>query len=312
MNNMKTGSLVLIILLLSAAALAQPAWETKLDSEVRFYQTTDFGIVVAGTEKNLYALDGQTGSILWRIKTGKINETAVTPIPNTDLILLSRDLGDKSRLDAVDLLSGERLWQSDKVKGDVMQLALDPDSDLLALVLVKDAKGNSGQELKRKPVVHVFQLSSGDELWKREMDGEIEMMPARFRDDGKDVAFTLDNYRAPLMVDGRLYLFYEGSTSYDARTGKEKEREKFKVNESGLALTEADPVADATHIFTSGRGSVRAINRKTGEVDWKANDLGVTPEMALVGNMLRVRMEFPRSTPQTGKPFGVTKALIKD
>jgi len=287
---MKTGVKVLFVSLVFALSThSQAAWDTKLDSDIRFYQTTDFGIVAAGTEKSLYALDGRSGNTLWRIKTGKINETAVTPIPNTDLILLTRDIGDKSRLDAVDLLSGERIWESDKVKGDVMQLAVDPENDLLAVVLAKDASGHSGDTLKRKPVVHVFRLSSGDELWKREMDGEIEMMPARFRADGKDVAFTLDNYRAPLFLDGRLYLFYEGSTSYDASSGKEKEREKFKVNENGLALTEADPVADETHIFTSGRGSVRAVNRKTGAVDWKANDLGVTPEMALVGDMLIVR-----------------------
>jgi len=287
---MKTGVKVLFVSLVFALSThSQAAWDTKLDSDIRFYQTTDFGIVVAGTEKSLYALDGRSGNTLWRIKTGKINETAVTPIPNTDLILLTRDIGDKSRLDAVDLLSGERIWESDKVKGDVMQLAVDPENDLLAVVLAKDASGHSGDTLKRKPVVHVFRLSSGDELWKREMDGEIEMMPARFGADGKDVAFTLDNYRAPLFLDGRLHLFYEGSTSYDASSGKEKEREKFKVNENGLALTEADPVADETHIFTSGRGSVRAVNRKTGEVDWKANDLGVTPEMALVGDMLIVR-----------------------
>ncbi|MEP7077117.1 MAG: PQQ-binding-like beta-propeller repeat protein [Acidobacteriota bacterium] len=267
---------------------AQPAWQAKLDSDVRFYQTTDFGVLLAGTDKDLYAVDGQTGSIVWRRKTGRINATGVTPVPGTDLVLLTRDLGDRSRLEAVDLMSGATIWQSDKVKGDVMQLAADPENDLIAVVLVKDANGRSGSELKRKPIVHVFKLSTGDEVWKREMDGAIEMMPAHFGDD-KEVAFTLDNYRAPLMIDSRLFLFYEGATSYDARTGKEKEREKFKINENGLALTEADPVIDDTHIYMSGRGRVRAVNRRTGEVDWKADDLGVTPEMALVGQTLIVR-----------------------
>jgi outer membrane protein assembly factor BamB len=153
--------------------------------------------------------------------------------------------------------------------------------------LVKDARGKSGEKLKRKPVVHVFRLSTGDELWKRNFDNEIEMMPAKFR--MGETAFTLDNYRAPLILDGRLFLFYEGVTSYDAQTGKEKNREKFKINEDGLALTEADPIFDENHVYTSGRGRVRAINRRSGEVEWEAKDLGVTPEMAIVGDVLYVR-----------------------
>jgi hypothetical protein len=91
------------------------------------------------------------------------------------------------------------------------------------------------------------------------------------------------------MLDGRLYLFYEGVTSYDAKTGKEGERDRFKVNEGGLALTEADPVFDEKYIYTSGRGKIRAINRRNFKTEWEAKDLGVTPEMAVVGDVLYVR-----------------------
>jgi len=297
--------------LCAATALAQPAWQSNLDSKVSFYQTTDFGIVLAGTEKSLYAIDAQTGERIWRKATGRIEETSVTPVPDTDVILFSRDEGSKSRLEAVDLLRGSRIWQSDKVKGDVMQLAVDPANDLIAVVLVKDPRGKSGDDFKRKPVVHVLQLSTGDELWKRDFDNEIEMMPTRFGEDLGDIDHTLDNYRAPLLLDGRLYLFYGGSTSYDARTGKEKEREKFKINENGLALTEADPVFDETHVYVSGRGHIRAINRRTGKLDWKANDLGISAEMAQIGSVLYVRTggQFTRlkdGEPQEKGPFGVS------
>jgi len=287
-RGMKAALIIgLLLSVFGLRATAQPAWDAKLDSRIRFYQTTDFGIVLTGTEKSLYAVDGQTGERIWRRETGKINETAITPIPATDLILFTRDLGDKSRLEAVDILSGARIWQSDKVKGDVMQLAVDPANDLVAVVLVKDASGSVGKGLKRKPVVHVLRLSTGDELWKRDLDDEIEMMPARFSEG--ETAFTLDNYRAPMILDGRLYVFYDGSTSYDALTGKEKQREKFKVNEAGLALTEADPVVDADNVYVSGRGRIRAINRRTGDDVWKANDLGTAAEMVEVGGVLYVR-----------------------
>jgi outer membrane protein assembly factor BamB len=267
---------------------AQSAWQADLDSKIQFYQTTDFGIMIAGTQKSLYAIDGKTGETLWRRGHGGLDETAITPVPDTDLILLSLDAGDKARLEAVDIATGSALWQSVKVKGDVMQLAVDPDRDLLCVVLVKKAKGRIGDEFKRTPVMHILQLSTGNELWKKDLDSDVEMMPANF-DEDKETVFTLDNYRAPLFLDGKLYLFYEGSTVYDGRSGKEIERDRFKVNEDGLALTEADPVFDEKYIYMSGHGKVRAVSRTSGKVDWEAKDLGVTPEMYLAGQTLYVR-----------------------
>ncbi|MCA1608758.1 MAG: hypothetical protein LC730_04775, partial [Acidobacteria bacterium] len=118
--------LITILYISDSPGFAQTTWQASLDSNVRLYQTTDFGILLAGTERALYAVDGQTGERIWRRETGGINETAVTPVPETDLILVSRDLGNKSILEAVDILSGARIWQSEKVKGDVLQLAADP------------------------------------------------------------------------------------------------------------------------------------------------------------------------------------------
>ena len=309
---MKVAVYLLAFLLFSVLTCsAQPAWQANLDSSIRFYQTTDFGLILAGTERSLYAVDGQTGERVWRRETGRINETAVAPVPGTDLILLTRDLGDKSRLEAVDVLSGSRVWQSEKVKGDVLQLAADPASDLLAVVLVKDPRGEAGREFKGTPIVHVLRLSSGDELWKRAMDSDVEMMPSRFGEGLGEIAYTLDNYRAPLLLDGRLFLFYDGVTSFDARTGKEKEREKFRINEGGLALTEADPVFDDRNVYISGRGRIRAVDRRTGNVVWKADDLGTAAEMVLVGDRLYVRTggQFTRledGETESKGPYGVS------
>lgn len=308
---MKAVSVSFLLLLFALVSYTQPAWQANLDSKVHFYQTTDFGVILAGTEKNLYAIDGKTGERLWRIPTGTIEETAVTPVPDTDLILFSRDVGSKSRLQAVDLMTGNMLWESEKVKGDVMQLAVDPENDLIAVVLVKNPRGKGNEALSRKPVVHLLRLSNGDELWKKELDREIDMMPSRFGENLGEIAFTLDNFRAPLLLDGRLFLFYEGATSYDAATGNEKEREKFRINEEGFALTEADPVYDDTHIYISGRGRIRAINRQTGKVDWKADDLGNCAEMAIVGETLYARTggQFTRikdGEAENKGPYGVS------
>jgi outer membrane protein assembly factor BamB len=285
---MKFRLFLFLFISLVSTSFSQTAWQANLDGKVQFYQATDFGIMIAGSERSLYAIDGKTGQTLWRRSHGGLDETAITPVPGTDLILVSLDEGDKARLEAVDIATGNALWRSDKVKGDVMQLAVDPDNDLMCVVMVKKAKGKPGDEFKRTPVIHVLQLSSGNEIWKKDLDSDIDMMPANF-DADKDTVFTLDNYRAPLFLDGKLYLFYEGSTIYDGRSGNEAERDKFQVNEGGLALTEADPVFDERFVYLSGHGKVRAVSRSTGKVIWEAKDLGVTPEMYLVGQTLYVR-----------------------
>ena len=163
-------------------------------------------MLIVGTEKSLYAVDGETGDVLWRRKNVKLDETDVAPVPGTDLVLLTLESGSKTRVEALDLMTGEPLWRSDKVRGAVMQMALDQNANLLAVVLVRDANGKAKEGFKRKPVIHVFDITNGEELWKRELESEVEMMPARWGDKD-EVPYTLDNYRPPVFLDNRLYCF---------------------------------------------------------------------------------------------------------
>ena len=301
---------LIFALFFSLPVFAQ-SWTAKLDKDVRFYQPTEMGVVVVGTEKSLYAIDGSTGDTLWRRKDTSLDETDVAPVPATELLLLNFEKSEKSRIEAVDLLTGNSIWRSDKIKGAVMQMTVDPELNLLAIVLVKDQKNRARDGFKRRPLVHVLDLKSGNELWKYEV-GEVEMMPSRWpEDEGKEVDFTLDNYYPPVFVSNRLYVFYEGVTSFDARGGKERLREKYRVNEEGLARTEAEPIFADDVIYVSGHGRVRAISRQTGDTEWEAKDLGLTPEMILVGDVLYVRTggQFTRikdgDTVERG-PYGVS------
>lgn len=303
--------LLLLFLLLSSFDVSGQGWTTKLDKSVRFYQNTDLGVMLVGTEKSLYAIDAQTGETLWRRKDVSLEETDVAPVPGSDLLLLSFEKGEQTRLEAVDMFTGDGIWRSNKLRGAVMQLAVDPDAGLLAVVLAKDPRAHADDGFKRHPLLHLLDLSSGKEIWKNEIS-EIEMMPARWpSNEGDDVDFTLDNYHPPLFVDGRIYTFYDGLTSFDARSGKSRLREHYRVNESGLALTEAAPIFNEDTIYSSGRGHVRAISRASGETVWEANDLGVTPEMVLAGEVLYVRTggQFTRfkdgDTVERG-PYGVS------
>jgi outer membrane protein assembly factor BamB len=281
--------LLLFLMSFTSLPVFAQSWTTKLDNDIRFYQATEMGIVIAGTEKSLYAIDGAGGQILWRRKDTSLDETEIAPVPGTDLLLLSFEKGDKARIEAVDVLTGNSIWRSEKIKGAVMQISVDPANNLLAVVLAKDVKSRARDGFKRRPLLHVLDLATGDELWKYEV-GEVEMMPARWPEDSdKEVDYTLDNYYPPVFVDGRLYVFYEGVTSFDARGGKERLREKYRVNEDGLALTESEPIFSEGFIYVSGHGRVRAISRQSGDTAWEAKDLGLTPEMILAGDVLYIR-----------------------
>src|SRR5947209_13356656 len=228
-----TARAALILLALCACAegaRAADPWQAKLDAAVRFYQTTEVGVLVVGTEKSLYGLDAETGDVLWRRKGARLDETDVASVPGTDLLLITLERGDKTRLEAADLLTGDALWRSDKVRGAVMQTAFDPDSQLLAAVLVRDAEGRAREGFKKKPVVHVFDITTGDELWKREVESEVEMMPAASGGrETEEVPYTLDNYRPPAFLDGRLYLFYEGITSRSEEHTSELQSRQYLV-----------------------------------------------------------------------------------
>jgi outer membrane protein assembly factor BamB len=289
MKYLRFTVIAIFLVLISPVLTIAQSWSAKLDKDVRFYQPTEMGILIAGTEKSVYGLDGSKGDVLWRRKDTSLDETDVAPVPGTDLLLLSFQKGEKTRVEAVDILTGDPIWRSDKIKGSVMQVAVDPNSNLLAVVLAKDAKDRARDGFKKRPLIYVLDLATGDELWKHEA-GEVEMMPARWSDDsGKEVEYTFDNYYPPAFVDGRLFLFYEGVTSFDARTGKQRLRERYRVNEQGLALTEAEPIFANEFVFTSGRGHVRAISRETGDTVWEAKDLGVTPELFLLRDVLYAR-----------------------
>ena len=300
------------ILLFCIASSAAPRWSAKLDGRVVFYQATELGVLIAGTEKSLYAIEAETGEVLWRRKDARLEETDVAAVPGTDVLLLSFERGDKTRLEAVDLLTGGALWRSERVRGSVMQMAFEPNTGLLAAVFARDARGRAKEGFKRKPTVRVFDLREGREVWKRELESEVEMMPALVGGEG-EVPYTLDNYRAPAFLDGRLYLFYEGVTSLDARDGEERRREKFRVNEEGLALTEADPVADERHVYFSGRGRVRAVARADGR-GVGVEGLGADAQMALAGwacsTCGRAGSSPASKTVRRGAPtYGVTPSI---
>jgi hypothetical protein len=161
-------------------------WSQKLDDHVRFYQSTDMGLIIAGTKKSLYAIDSETGDVMWRRRNLRVDQTDIAPVVGTDLLLINHQKDGRSRIEAADIMTGKPIWQSDKLSGSIMHLAVDADAELAALVLVRETKGPARDRVKRRPNIHLLNLASGNQLWKRELGSELEMMPSRWgeKEDG--------------------------------------------------------------------------------------------------------------------------------
>ena len=99
--------LTALVVVVSTAEVHAQTWTAKLDKTVRFYQPTDLGVLIVGTEKSLYAIDGSTGETLWRRKDVSLDETDVAPVPATDLLLIGFQKDERTRVEAVDFLTGD-------------------------------------------------------------------------------------------------------------------------------------------------------------------------------------------------------------
>jgi outer membrane protein assembly factor BamB len=194
--------------------------------------------------------------VLWRLKNARLDETDVAAVPGTDVLLLTLESGGKTRLEAADIMTGDRLWRSDKVRGSVMQTAFDPETHLLAAVLVRDAHGRAREGFKKKPVVHVFDLAAGEELWHRELESEIEMMPALGGGDaeGDDVDYTLDNYRPPAFFMRAL----PRSTRRRAASGGAKNSTSTKTASRSQTPTRSPTSATSTFLAAATSAQSRA------------------------------------------------------
>lgn len=144
--------LLFFILISPSAQTARPqGWSVRLDGGIQFYQSTELGVLLVGTERSLYAVDGETGETLWRRKNLRVDETDVTPVVGTDLALVNLEKSGKSRIEAVDVFTGTPVWKSEKIKGSVMQLAVDPQRERIALVMVREPFGNHAKTQIPRP-----------------------------------------------------------------------------------------------------------------------------------------------------------------
>ena len=151
-----------LVVLTALAAFSVSAADTPLwmFDGAKWYATVESGNVMVGTKTGLAMLDGASGKPIWsRNDLGEIKETEYTELSGTPLILFADNSGwaqRKTKLTAVDALTGTTVWQTDKMFGYTAEIAPLYQKDLLVFLTIKDNRIN-----KDKPDIYALKMSTG-------------------------------------------------------------------------------------------------------------------------------------------------------
>jgi outer membrane protein assembly factor BamB len=276
------------------------AWRFGTGGTVRSSPTLAGGVVYFGSgDGALYALDARTGDRLWQHRVGEA--VGGTPLVTIDRVVFT---DRANRVHAVDRASGEPLWRVETGPDLPLRWGWEGWDYLLpspslseGTVLVGSGDGHlyaldlhDGRVLWRfrtegrvrsTPVVHegVAYVGSGDgvvygvsvedgrEVWRFETAG-IGM-------DARDFGFDRTQIQSsPAIADGTLYVGSRDASLYAVDLAGRRPRWTF---EEGTAWVVASPVVRGTRVFSgrSSAGTVRALDRATGEERWAVETGGL-------------------------------------
>lgn len=288
---------------------ADPLWTHRPAQEIKWYRLSDLGSLLVATEGSLYCLDPESGKPVWqRDDLKKIEEFEIHEISGTPLLLVQDNSGftqAKTRLFAVDLLTGQTIWQTDQLKGHTVQVAPDYDKDLVLFVTVKNNSMN-----KDKPDITALRLSSGELLWHAEYTDKVDLYGIE-RGSRYFPKYDLSGANPPVFDGDSVYLTYAGLHRYNLSDGKLVWKIAYDITEGNIKRGNAQAVIDGDVIYTSAKGQVRAIDKATGQVRWTSKDFGgAIAEMMVSGEVIYGRLggvfyDFGKREYVQKRPHGV-------
>src|SRR5436189_1526840 len=132
-NNITTriaGISFLVFAVLFGAAFsicsAQSLWIHQPTTDIKWYRLNETGSLLVGTANSIYELSPEDGKSVWtRDDLRGINEYQVQEIGGTPLLLVSQNSGTfqkGTKLFALDILTGQTVWETEKLKGVTVQV----------------------------------------------------------------------------------------------------------------------------------------------------------------------------------------------
>lgn len=299
--------LILVVLALgfSTVQAYTQSWQADLGSENTWSRLTFAGTLLVATKNGLSHFDPQTGDLLWkRDDLNKLAQFNVSDIAGTPFLVISERVGNippSSRLQVLNLSTGETYWDTGKFSAAGLGAFAVPDQDLL--VYVADFS-------QKKPGVYVvgYALASGEELWRTKL-ASVGGLPTHASDIGGFIPSPdLNGHPQPLILDGQMILAAGNLFAIDLSDGTLRWKFKLKASIPNLKNTYAQPIVSGDVLYAVSKNSIHALNINTGEELWKVKIGKATmPQLELVGNLLVGRLggTFSNGKKLVGaKPYG--------
>ncbi|MEQ8191750.1 MAG: PQQ-binding-like beta-propeller repeat protein [Candidatus Eremiobacterota bacterium] len=260
-----------------------PLWDREFDRDIDWIIQTEFDVLIAGSNKKLYALSERRGEEIWSIKSGPdINRNDVTVIDGTDILLVNREIEkDRSyKLEAYELLTGKKLWENNKIKGKGIEIL--PVLERWAFLYLTDSDSSD----RVRPHIYNMNIFKGKINWESEFDSSFNGT----KSSGVLIfgnKYDVSGFYPPVFIDDEIYFFYDGIRKFSYKTGKQLWYSTYTVNKDETFIkSDGDAIITDKTIYTSGAGIIRAINRKDGSVIWASEDFGVVPLMYYDGGKI--------------------------
>ena len=294
-----------LLLILSLPVHAGEAtWEKPLNDESSWSGLTFAGTLLAASKTRLAHVD-RDGELLWvRDDLAKLAQFNVNDVPGTPFLIVTEKLGNippKSRLQVLNLSTGETLWDTGEQAGSGLGAYPVPARDLL--VYVADV-----QTPKAGTYAIGLSLETGEEKWRTKL-GSIGTLPTHPSDIGGFIPSPdLNGHPPPVVTDDTFILVAGNLYALNIADGTEKWRFKLKASVPSLKNNYAQPLLAGETLYAVSTDSLYAIDAQTGEEKWKTKIKKASmPQLELVGDKLVGRLGGTFSNGKDlvqHKPFG--------
>ncbi len=297
--------LAVLVLGVSSTQAGTQAWQAELGDDNTWSRLTFAGTLLVATKNDLSHFDSASGELLWkRDDLNKLAQFNVSDIAGTPFLMISERVGNippKSRLQMLNLSTGETLWDTGDFAGSGLGAYAVPEQNLVVYIAEYSAK---------KPGAYVvgFSLGSGEELWRTKL-ASIGGLPTHASDIGGFIPSPdLNGHPQPLFLDGQMILVAGNLYSIDLSDGSLRWKFKLKASIPNLKNTYAQPVLSGDVLYATSKSSIHALNIDTGEELWKVKiGKAAMPQLELVGDLLVGRLggTFSNGKKLVGsKPYG--------